>query len=457
MTFRSLRIRLLAPLVLCSLLAAVAVAAVSYGLAQRWATRDLQARWVGIQRTLSESTFPLNLVVLRLLADLTQSELVTLDSSGAVLQRTVDAPVERIAEFAAELPISDRAGEAATVPTLKLSDSRYVAYRFPTRNPAQRSDRVESVLILFDEALLRDARRRAAILPLATGLSTIVALASITLIVTERMVRRITSLQGRVERVAAGDFESKVSDNVGDELGRLGAAVETMANQLKQLWATVHHQEGEKLLHQIAGGLAHQLRNSLTGARMAIELHANDCREDADEGLQVAIGQIEQAEDYVRRLLLVASGRQAEDRPLDALTCLCDVRDSLSPIARHLNVDLQWDLDAGIDGHRIKDGASLSSAISNLVLNAIQTGDSVRVEARIRNQQWVQVAVIDNGPGVAEALVDDLFKPFVTSRPEGLGLGLPVVARAAEHLDGHVVWLRRSQQTVFDFYARIVS
>ncbi len=457
MSFRSLRIRLLAPLVVCSLLAAVGVAAASYGLAERWATRDLQARWVGIQRTLSQSNFPLNSAVLRLLAELTQSELVTFASDGEVLQQTIDAPAATLVDLQQDLAASDNASETAVVQTLKLPDRRYLAYRFETRNPSLRSDRVGSVLILFDESLLRDARRRAAILPLATGLSTIVALASITLVVTERMVRRIAALQRRVELVAAGDFESSVSDNNGDELGRLGAAVEAMARQLKQLWATVHRQEGQKLLHQIAGGMAHQLRNSLTGARMAIELHADECGQSNDEGVQVAIGQIEQAEDYVRRLLMVASGRQDKDQPADAMTCLQDVRTSLSPIARHLNVNVGWDLESQIATHRVKDGATLSAAVSNLVLNAMQTADDVQVLATIRNQQWLHVSVSDNGPGVAEELIDQLFEPFVTSKPEGLGLGLPVVSRAAEHLDGRVVWMRRGDRTVFDFYARIVS
>ncbi|WP_246105770.1 sensor histidine kinase [Rosistilla ulvae] len=444
------------PLILCSVLAAAGVAAGSYWLAARWATRDLQSRLVGIQRTLSQSTFPLNRVVLRLLADLTQSELVTLDSRGAVLQQTIDAPSQSLADLEHLLATSHDANEVAQVQMLKLPQKRYLAYRFPTQNPAMRSDRVDSVLILFDEALLQDAQRRAAILPLVTGLSTILALTSITLLVTERMVRRIAALRVRVDRVAAGDFESKVSDNVGDELGHLGAAVETMASQLRHLWATVHRQEGEKLLHQIAGGMAHQLRNSLTGARMAIELHASDCGDPTDEGLQIAIAQIEQAEDYVRRLLLVASGRQDKDQPADAMRCLQDVQASLAPIARHLNVNLHWDLALDLANQQVKDGATLSAAISNLVLNALQTAGDVHVQAKVRNQQWLQVSISDDGPGVPEAIADELFEPFVTSKPEGLGLGLPVVRRAAEHLEGRVVWRRRQQRTVFDFYARIM-
>lgn len=441
------------------MLAALGVATGSYWLAARWATRDLQTRLVGIRRTLAESTFPLNQVVLRLLADLTQSELVTFDAQGAVLQQTLEGSPEVFAQTDTQQPDLGNALDNPEPPMnrLVLPDRRLLAYRFSTRNPKQRSDQVDTVLILFDETVFQEARRRAAILPLVTGLSTIVALTSITLLATERMVRRIAALQERVQRVAAGDFQSKVSDNTADELGRLGAAVETMAGQLQQLWTTVHRQEGEKLLHQIAGGLAHQLRNSLTGARMAIELHAGDCSGSDDEGLRIAITQIEQAEDYVRRLLLVASGRQDKDRPIDAAICLHDVQASLSPVARHLNVAVRWDFATLIDSHRVADGAALSAAISNLVLNAIQVADQVDVRAWLHDPQTLVVSVSDNGPGIPDAIVDHLFEPFVTSKPEGLGLGLPVVQRAAEQLGGRVAWNRNDSRTVFDFYAQIVS
>ncbi|MCM2374892.1 sensor histidine kinase [Aporhodopirellula aestuarii] len=443
---RSLRFRLLGPLIAVALIAAIIVALASYRLGDRWATDDLQERFQGIKNTLADSTFPLNATVLDSLAELTQTDLVTTGETGRVKYSTMEG-----------LEKSIEPGE------LKIGDKRYLVYFFDTKRGKARSDDVARVAVVFDEKTLSASRRRAAILPLATGLSTILALSSITLFMQSRLVGRIAKLQRRVRGIAEGEFTSTATQYAPDELGQLGAAVDDMAGQLDQLWKRVNRQQSEKLLHQIAGGMAHQLRNSLTGARMAVELHAAQCDSHDTESLPIAIHQIELSEDYVRRLLLVASGRQDQDRPTDVTVCWNDVRSSLTPIARHWHVDIQWHVDEAIDSPshtdataHIKDGPTWVAAVTNLVHNAMQAGEVVEVYLERPNATTVRVRVRDNGPGIDETVADELFEPFVTSKPEGMGLGLSVVRRAAEHLNGNVRWHRTEGWTVFEFTASLI-
>ncbi|MGB7329610.1 MAG: HAMP domain-containing sensor histidine kinase [Rubripirellula sp.] len=446
-SFRSLKLRILAPLIATAVLAAGVVSIASYRLGTRWATAELQSRFAGIERSLSVANFPLNAMVLRSLADLTQTELIGLDADGKVRASTIDvtnASVTFLRPFAGD-------PEDMSSVLISLAGRRYRVFSFSVNGSPERQDLVSQVVVLFDEQRFSDSRRRAAMLPLLTGLSTIVALTSITLWLSSRLVRRIGNLQTRVEGVAAGDFDSVVSDDVDDEIGRLGGAVDSMASQLSQLWKQIHRQESQKLLHQVAGGMAHQLRNSLTGARMAIDLHAVSCTDDDDEGIRVAIQQLERSEDYVRRLLLVASGRQDEDRPTDVRVCFDDVQSSLSPMAKHLNVTVCWQTDESITRGQVKDGPTWVAAATNLVHNAIQAGDDVAVRLEHVAPSNVRLTVTDNGPGVDPTIADELFEPFVTSKPEGMGLGLPLVRRAAEHLGGDVKWSRIDLQTTFQF------
>ena len=422
--FRSLRFRLLAPLVITSALAAAAVAVGSYWLGGLWAETELQQRFSGIENTLAGSNFPLNRTVLDLLADLTQTQLVCRDTSGRVTNSTIE-----------------------------LGPKTYHTYRtltFEIHNEIQRNDQVAKVDVLFDNERIEVNRWRAALLPLAAGLSTILALGTVTLLVSSRLATRIGRLQRRVELVAGGDFDSTVSDDVDDEIGRLGGAVDSMASQLSRLREHIQRQQSERLLHQIAGGMAHQLRNSLTGARMAIELHAKRCESVDDEEIGVAIHQIEVSEDYVRRLLLVASGRQDEDRPMKLQHCFNNVRSSLAPVAKHLRIGIRWEIEETIIQQSVCDGPTWIAAASNLIHNAMQAGDKVDVTLSMVMKSHFRLTVSDNGTGIPDRIAKDVFEPFVTSKPEGMGLGLSVARRSAERLGGGVDWRRQGGCTVFE-------
>jgi signal transduction histidine kinase len=442
-------------MVVSALVASMAVAIGSYWLASRWVADEQESRFRSIRGTLENSSFPLTGVVLNLLAELTQVELTTWDEFGSVQQTTIelDSTVRKQLAPKESTVMNSLNGNATT--SISLQDRRFRASSFRMIDAKNRSDRVHVVTVLYDESLLDASRRRAAILPLLTGLSTIVALTTITLFLTSRLVGRLTRLQKSVDTVAAGDFGTIVSDDVADEVGRLGTSVDSMAKQLSQLWSTVNRQQSERLLHQVAGGMAHQLRNSLTGARLAIELHAGGCKSD-DEGIRIAIHQIELSEDYVHRLLLVASGRQELDRPMEVLACCRDVQLSLSPVAKHLRIDSEWSFDPSLGGYAVKDGPTWIAAVTNLIHNAMQAGDVVCVHADLIDGNRVRMLVTDNGPGVADSVAETLFEPFVTSKTEGMGLGLAVVRRAAESLGGEVLWRRCDRLTIFEFSAQVL-
>lgn len=443
----SLRIRLLVPLIGASLLIALVIALSSYWLGAQWARQDVSQRYEGIRNTLEASTFPLTPSVLRSLADLTQTQLVAMTGEGDLVATTFAADSISAQHRQAAVARAMANGDQDPSWTLQLAGREYLSYVFRRERPL--ADRAQLVWVLFDETQLRSASWRAASLPLVTGLSTVILLSSLALLMTGRLIRRLVALQDRVERVAGGDFDSKVSDEASDEVGRLGRAVDTMAGQLKQLWVAVNRQQREKLLHQISGGMAHQLRNSLTGSRMAVELHAKHCREQDDEGLKVAIQQMDQAEAYIKRLLLVGSGTAHEDQPAAVMQTLADVQSSLRPVAHHLHVDVAWDLAESLERYEVADGPTLAAAASNLILNAMQAARKVWVRAVVSDHR-MQLTVSDDGEGIAEEIAAELFEPFVSTKPQGLGLGLSVVRRAAERLGGDVRWRREHDRTTFE-------
>ena len=139
--------------------------------------------------------------------------------------------------------------------------------------------------------------------------------------------------------------------------------------------------------------------------------------------------QLDVLEEEVRGLL--ALGRPEETAPVrvEVGALLREVRDLTAPRCDHAGVRLECDVStATVTGRR----ESLRAALVNLALNGIDAaGRDGTVRLRTRAQPGrISLDVEDTGPGPPEALRDTLHEPFVTGKPEGIGLGL-AVAQAA--------------------------
>lgn len=435
----SLRWRLLLPIVAAAAPAGILVALLSFYLGKSWALQDVERRATAIKETLDTASFPLSSNVISLLATLTDTQWITLNARGELDNLSEglyseDMKAEQFEQFA-----------QTQEEVLALENRNYLVRRY-----TYGMQESKSVLVLFDEETVRAISRRFAFLPLLTGLSTIAVLSIIVWILLRPVLLRLQTLQQRVSLIAAGDFTVRCNDRHQDEIALVGGAVDSMAGQLEKLWREVNLQQATKLLHQLASGLAHQLRNTLTGSKMAIELYAAQNKAESAEEIQVALSQLNSAEDYVRRLLLVGKGSQDAAEPAQAAACLEEMNSGLRQMALHLKKELRID-SAKIDAVMIDDRASFVEAISNLILNAIHAAQSiVEVRACIAGDE-LQIEIADDGLGIESQVQETLFEPFVSTKPEGIGLGLPTVSQAAERLGGKVEWTRADDMTKFIF------
>jgi signal transduction histidine kinase len=93
----------------------------------------------------------------------------------------------------------------------------------------------------------------------------------------------------------------------------------------------------------------------------------------------------------------------------------------------------------------------LSQLFLNIVTNAIEAagpGGSVEVSLR-PSEGHIQVRVSDSGPGPPPQVAEQLFEPFVTGKPDGVGLGLAVAREIAQSHGGKIWWERDGGRTVF--------
>jgi signal transduction histidine kinase len=126
------------------------------------------------------------------------------------------------------------------------------------------------------------------------------------------------------------------------------------------------------------------------------------------------------------------------------------------PAARHTGVTLSWQpSQAAIIV--LANRELLSMVIVNLLLNAIEAAQKlshtksaqVQVRLGLTENHWAELEVNDTGAGLADAVAEKLFQPFVTTKAEGVGLGLAVGQQVAQAHGGEIVWSRTNNQTCF--------
>jgi signal transduction histidine kinase len=315
-----------------------------------------------------------------------------------------------------------------------------------------------TLYIFYPERLWREALWAAVRPSLILGLVGGVVSLVLAVAVSQRLGRRIQALERRTRQIAAGDFSPMPLPRRNDELRDLSQSVNDMAQQLAQLQETVRQTERLRLLGQVSGGLAHQLRNGVTGARLAVQLHARSCDGHNDgESLVVALRQLDLVEANLKRFLDMGRTDELRRAPCPVADVVSEAVALLRPQCRHAHIDLHWqppEPGPVIEG----DVGRLQHLFLNVLGNAVEAaGPDGSVDVQMRDAEGARngkqkscvVEVIDSGPGPPSEIAERLFQPFVTGKREGVGLGLAVARQVAEAHGGSIAWRRDNNRTCF--------
>ncbi len=442
-----IRYQIFVPFAALVLLAVALIAVTTAVLAARRSAEERIDQLHRVETTLADAGFPFTQNVLGKMRGLSGAEFVALDEKGQVVTSTFDRPLTR-ADLPDRLPASGPPKRLEEFETVSFAGSAYFAAVLPGNRPTG----VASLLILYPQQNLNRARWDAAWPPLAVGLATMLLMLAISAWLARRLSRRIESVRALFGRIADGQFAHVEARRPVDEVHDLVRSANRLSDQLTAMQDRIARTERLRLLAQLAGGLAHQLRNAVTGARMAIQLHQRRCTSrQKDESLDVALRQLTLTEEYVRGLLALGQQESHPPSPGRLSSIVAEIERLILPTVRHAHVGWSCDRIApDLDGE-VKNGQSVRAALLNVVLNAIEAaGNGGRVRLWIdRAENQLRVHVADTGSGPSEVVQDNIFEPFVTSKPEGVGLGLALAQAAAAEHGGQVTWARVGGETVF--------
>ncbi len=233
-----------------------------------------------------------------------------------------------------------------------------------------------------------------------------------------------------------------------------GSAIErkVMETRFQRTLAELTDAARRATLGEFAASIVHEVNqplgailSNLEGVQHAIgSRNANHDRAEVSAALERAIADVKRAASVVRRIRSLFKAKAAVREAIDPVSLFEETSSLVRTEAMLKRIALQVSVEPGLP-RILGDRVQLQQCLLNLIANAfdaICSSDSpkrqVTVRAGVDSPQWVFIRVSDSGPGIEPSLRDRVFDPFVTTRREGLGIGLMVVRAIVENHGGTI-------------------
>jgi signal transduction histidine kinase len=276
---------------------------------------------------------------------------------------------------------------------------------------------------------------------------------TISLVMLKFVKKPLIRMSQNMAKVEAGDLSVRMTSHGKDEIGKLITSFDSMVGKLdkaKKELEAFHFQQMERAdrlasVGEMAAGIAHEIKNPLTGIAAAITVLKDDF-ESADPRVGIineVLEQISRLDKTVNDLLFFGKPTAPEPACTDLNSQL---RKTLVFAGQHRggkNIEKHLELQEDLPPVYV-DPKQIQQVFLNLFLNAVQAmqqGGTLTVQSRLVEKNGVatvQVNVTDTGQGIPPQILEKIFTPFFTTKAQGTGLGLPICHRLIEQHSGRL-------------------
>ena len=266
--------------------------------------------------------------------------------------------------------------------------------------------------------------------------------ALVCLLLARYLTRPMRRLSWAAREMGDGNLAARVSASghyPADELGEMGAEFDRMAERL---------QKSHGLQRQLLLDVSHELRSPLARLQVATELARKRAEQTAGAELQRIEQESEKLNDLIGEILHL-SRQQDDGQPLNLESV--DLTEMLISVAEAARIEadrISCQIELEVEPALILDGnpALLERAIENVLRNAVAHSPEksvVKLSAN-KNGDLIEVRIEDQGPGVEDKQLEDIFRPFyrVSQARErqsgGFGLGLAIARASIERHNGQI-------------------
>ena len=193
---------------------------------------------------------------------------------------------------------------------------------------------------------------------------------------------------------------------------------------------------------EMSASVAHGIRNPLASIRSSAELALDGDPESMKKNATDIITQVDRLGKWVRDLLVFSRPVSGEAQAMDALSLVDECLPNFASQFEKNGISCTFVRPEGavpmVRGNRSLATQALASVISNAI-EAMPGGGFLQLELEVAERgRNVSVIISDTGPGMSATQMELVFKPFYTTKRNGLGLGMALVKRIMERFGGAI-------------------
>lgn len=270
------------------------------------------------------------------------------------------------------------------------------------------------------------------------------------------LVRPISVLVQGIEKFSQGDLKYRIKTLGKDEIGKLSDKFNEMANKIYSIQRQLRRTERLATLSRMAAILSHEIRNPLNSMVINMQILKREFDKYLDGNqtklnkfYQIIISEITRIDDLVKNFLIISKSSRLNRKPEILDEIITEIAGSQEANAQSLNIRiklsfLHHQVIANVDRER------MHQVFLNLFLNAFDAMPNggalvVRLEklapktsSNGTKPDLVKISIIDNGCGISEEHLENIFDFYYSTKPHGTGIGLALAQQIIEDHGGTI-------------------